>query len=123
MTQYNFQLQNSEHFHNNVSNRRAEMAKNHWNRNKSMDLALKENITLTDKHWDVITYLRKHYLHQGLAKNARSLANDLDRHYIFHGGNKYLRQLFPEGPVTQGCRLANLPTPANATDRSFGISY
>ena len=99
------------------------MAKNHWNRNKSMDLALKENINLTDKHWEVITYLRKHYLHQGLPKNARSLANDLERHYIFQGGNKYLRQLFPEGPVRQGCRLANLPIPANATDRSFGSSY
>ena len=36
---------------------------------------------------------------------------------------KYLRRLFCAGPVSQGNPLANLRTPAFATDASFGTSY
>ncbi len=35
-------------------------------------------------------------------------------------GTKYLFRLFPGGPIAQGCRLAGLPVPAGAVDKSFG---
>ena len=62
-------------------------------------------------------------MEQDVPKYARSLARDLEKQFSKQGGNKYLRNLFSGGPVTQGCRLANLRIPANATDVSFGTSY
>jgi tRNA 2-thiouridine synthesizing protein E len=78
---------------------------------------------LTDQHWDVIDYLRKQYLKHGLPRFARTTARALNKQFAAQGGNKYLYSLFAGGPVSQGSRLANLRTPANATDVSFGTSY
>lgn len=103
--------------------RRAELSDKRWNRVKSSVLAKKEGITLSDEQWDVIVYLRNCYLRQGLPRFARTTARDLINHYTTKGGNKYLRRLFPAGPVSQGSRLANIRTPANATDRAYGFSY
>ena len=103
--------------------RLAELNKQHWDRNKSEKLALSEGITLNDQHWAVILYLRNYYLAYGLPRFARTLAKALNHQFAVQGGGKYLRRLFAGGPVTQGSRFANLRTPANATDTSFGTSY
>ena len=103
--------------------RLAELIDQNWNRNKSAKLAMLEGISLTDQHWDVIDYLRKLYLKHGLPRYARTTARALNRQFAAQGGRKYLYRLFAAGPVTQGSRLANLRTPANATDASFGTSY
>ena len=103
--------------------RRKELLDQHWSRGKSRQIAESEGISLDKDHWDVIVYLRKHYLAQGLPRHARYLANDLRQQFKTQGGDKYLRQLFPDGPVTQGSRIANLPTPAGASDTSFGCNY
>jgi tRNA 2-thiouridine synthesizing protein E len=54
---------------------------------------------------------------------ARVTAKALKTRFAVQGGNSYLHQLFPGGPVTQGSRFANVRTPAYATDPSFGTSY
>jgi len=123
MTQYITNPNETETASHDIAIRRAEIAAQHWSRAKSSSLAKDEGIKLSDEHWAVIIYLRKRYLTQGLAKHARSLANDLKLHFKNQGGNKYLYQLFTGGPVTQGCRIANLRTPAYASDRSFGTNY
>ena len=46
----------------------------------------------------------------------------LDEHYAEQGGRKYLRRLFPQGPVAQGMRIAGLPVPPHTEDEGFGIS-
>ena len=78
---------------------------------------------MTDKHWDVIVYLRKRYLVHGLPGFTRTTARALNKEFSALGGNKYLYRLFAGGPITQGSRLANLHTPANATDVWTGSSY
>jgi tRNA 2-thiouridine synthesizing protein E len=78
---------------------------------------------LSDEHWDVILYLRNHYHEHGLPRFARTTAKALNKQFAAQGGNKYLNELFAGGPVTQGSRLANLRTPSNATDVSFGTCY
>jgi tRNA 2-thiouridine synthesizing protein E len=101
----------------------VELIDQDWNRGKSSDLARNEGIDLTDRHWDVIVYLRRQYLLRGLPRFARTTARALNKRFAAQGGNRYLFRLFAGGPVTQGSRLANLRTPANATDVSFGTSY
>jgi tRNA 2-thiouridine synthesizing protein E len=86
-------------------------------------VAESEAIDLNDEHWAVIVFMRKYYLDHGLPINARTTSRALSKRFSSRGGNKYLRRLFSEGPVTQGSRLANLPTPAFSTDSSFGTSY
>lgn len=123
MTQFISNAQDSENFSLYAGIRLAELLDQDWNRRKSYDLASDEGIDLTDQHWDVIQYLRKQYLLNGLPRFARTTARALNRKYAAQGGSKYLYSLFSGGPVTQGSRLANLRAPANTTDVSFGTSY
>lgn len=115
-----YKTESASHY---VDVRRKELHDQYWNREKSRQLAENEGVSLNSDHWAVITYLREHYLEDGLPRHARYLANDLVLHYKPRGGNKYLRYLFPGGPVTQGSRLANLRAPADASDASYGWSY
>ena len=123
MTQFTINAMDSEVFSLDENVRRLELTKQNWDRNKAQALAVSEGMSLNDEHWAVIDYLRNYYIKQGVPRYARSLARDLDKQFSVQGGNKYLRNLFSGGPVTQGCRIANLRTPANATDVSFGTSY
>jgi tRNA 2-thiouridine synthesizing protein E len=106
-----------------IAERSTELANQQWDRGKSAALAESEGIGLSDAHWSVIVFLREYYLEHGLPINARTTARALNKNFVGQGGNKYLRRLFSEGPVTQGSRLSNLRTPAYATDPSFGTSY
>jgi len=123
MTQLTQDAQDSETSSQYAGIRLAELIDQNWSRSKSIDLANSEGIKLTDQHWDVIVYLRKRYLKHGLPRFARTTARALNKQFAAQGGNRYLYSLFAGGPVTQGSRLANLRTPANATDVSFGTRY
>lgn len=123
MTQFTINAQETETSSQYADTRLVELADQSWERSKSANLAQSEGIILNDDHWAVIDYLRKHYVEHGLPRNARKLAKVLNQQFFAQGGSKYLHRLFPGGPVTQGSRLGNLPTRANATDISFGSSY
>ena len=123
MTQYKINAQDSEKSSQYASIRQAELSDQSWNRERSANLATREGFELTDQHWHVISYLREQYLEHGLPRFARTTARALNKQFAAQGGSKYLHNLFPGGPVTQGSRLANLRTPASATDISFGTSY
>ena len=123
MTQYKLSAQDSETSSQYASIRQAELIGQNWNRARSATLATNEGFELTDQHRQVISYLREQYLEHGLPRFARTTARALNKQFAAQGGSKYLHNLFPGGPVTQGSRLANLRTPANATDISFGTSY
>jgi tRNA 2-thiouridine synthesizing protein E len=116
-------LQETETSGRNIAERSIELASQRWNRAKSVARAKNEDIDLNDEHWAVIVFMRKHYREHGLPINARTTARALNRHFSGQGGSKYLRGLFNGGPVAQGSRIANLRTPAYATDPSFGTSY
>jgi tRNA 2-thiouridine synthesizing protein E len=91
-----------------------------WSEDMARVQAKQEGIDLTEEHLDVICTLRDHFAECGPAPNARSLLRSLEDAYREQGGRKYLYSLFPRGPITQGCRLAGLPTPSGNTDPSFG---
>jgi len=94
-----------------------------WSREKAETAAASEGITLTADHWKVIDMLRQLYLERGPAPHARMLSGLLNDAFAEQGGSKYLYQLFPGGPVTQGSRLAGVPSPRDAKDLSFGSAY
>ena len=94
-----------------------------WSRDDGVKLAAKEGLELTEAHWHVIDFLRNRYLEQGDPESAREVAEDLEAAFEEQGGDRYLRRLFPGGPVSQGSRIAGLTVPAYSTDTSFGTSY
>ncbi len=93
-----------------------------WSVEQAVALAEAEGLTLTEVHLDVLCYLRDRYLECGPFPNARFLLNALEHEYADQGGGRFLYELFPGGPVTQGCRMAGLPIPAGNADPSFGTT-
>lgn len=91
-----------------------------WTPKKALQLAAKEGISLTDEHWEVIVSLRERYRKYGSAISARDIAQELEDEFSSGQGRRNLYELFPGGPVTQGCRIAGLPLPPDSVDTSFG---
>mgnify|MGYP001813139847 CR=1 FL=1 len=85
------------------------------------EMADKEGIALSDVHLGVIECLRDYFLEFGEAEKGRDIEDMLDEVFDGHGGRKYLWNLFPGGPVTQGMRIAGLPVPLHSGDKGFGI--
>jgi tRNA 2-thiouridine synthesizing protein E len=91
-----------------------------WSEETARKIARQLGIKLTDAHWDVINFLRVHYQNNGPVKHAHELAEELDERFSDQGGLRALYQLFPGGPISQGCRISGVPVPHDATDTSFG---
>jgi tRNA 2-thiouridine synthesizing protein E len=92
-----------------------------WNEDMAVATATDEAIVMTAEHWDVVNFLREHYIENG-PTSARSLNAILEERYAPKGGRKYLYTLFPNGPIGQGSRIGGLPVPDDATNPSFGYS-
>lgn len=93
-----------------------------WNEEHARQAAAREGIQLTEDHWDVVYCLREYYEKEGIPENGREIGDMLDERFDDQGGRKYLRRLFPEGPVSQGMRIAGLPVPPHTQDAGFGTS-
>ncbi|KVW97100.1 TusE/DsrC/DsvC family sulfur relay protein [Thiobacillus denitrificans] len=92
-----------------------------WSREQAEEVAKTEGLTLTETRWEVVRALQGLCAHHAEpALNARDLHDALDEHFHGEGGIKYLYELFPEGPLAQGCRLAGLKPPAGAQDKGMG---
>jgi len=93
----------------------------HWSPLIAKKLALDEGIAeLTEAHWHVIYAMRNLYRDQGRSASARKVMHMLEQDFTDEGGRRYLYELFPKGPVSQGSRLAGVPVPPYASDPSFG---
>ena len=92
-----------------------------WNEAQAQTIAESMGIQLTDEHWEVIRFLRIHYENVGNdMPPAREFSQTLDERFMDKGGLRYLYGLFPDGPITQGGRVAGIGIPADAVNRSFG---
>ena len=92
--------------------------KNHqdWSEEIALAIAYKENITLSDDHWQVINYVRQFYLEFETSPSIRPLVKYLKSHLPENKSNSlYLQILFPEGPAKQATKIAGLPKPARCT--------
>jgi len=92
-----------------------------WSREDAEGVARSEGMTLTDAHWQVVRALQDICArNEQPAMNVRDLHDALDEHFHAEGGIKHLYQLFPKGPLAQGCLLAGVQPPAGTQDKGFG---
>lgn len=83
-----------------------------WTEALAKALASKDNIELTDAHWEVIYFLREFYQNHQTTPPMRALVKALkEKHGPEMGNSIYLHQLFPEGPAKQASKYAGLPKP------------
>lgn len=81
-----------------------------WNEDVAKVMAEIEGIELTDKHWDLINYLRDEYINNGGNQpNTRNIVKAMSDKWNEKIGQKDVYELFPKDPSKQGGRLAGLP--------------
>ena len=85
---------------------------NDWSEDLANILAKRDELELTDAHWEVINMIREFYQENGTAPAMRALTK-LAKSKLGKdkGDSKYLYSLFPYGPGKQGSRYAGLPKP------------
>jgi len=83
---------------------------NDWSEGLAAILAQQDNIDLTQRHWDVINYLRKEFIENGGNQpNNRTMNKDMGDIWGEKVGSKDLFDLFPGGPSKQAGRIGGLP--------------
>ena len=77
-----------------------------WNDEVAVELARREGIDpLTDRHWQVIRFMRAEYEAKGTSPTARVLGKTSGVPI------KELYQLFPKGPAKLAAKIAGIPKP------------
>jgi dissimilatory sulfite reductase related protein len=77
-----------------------------WNEEVARVLAETEGVaSLSEKHWQLINYLREYYKNFGIAPMIRKMCKEV--------GMKLneIYELFPTGPAKGACKAAGLPKP------------
>ncbi len=77
-----------------------------WNEGMAEELARREGILhLTDRHWQVIRFMRDEYHAKGTGPSVRELGKTSGV------AVKELYQLFPKGPAKLAAKIAGIPKP------------
>ena len=77
-----------------------------WREEMAPEIAREAGIgTLTDRHWQVINFIRNAYLEHGAAPSIRTLGK------VWGVPIKELYQLFPKGPAKLAAKIAGIPKP------------
>ncbi len=81
-----------------------------WNEAVATALAEKEGVALTERHWDLMNYLRDMYFnHGGEQPNMRKILKGMEDVWGTKVESKDLYDLFPVGPAKQAPKVAGLP--------------
>lgn len=77
-----------------------------WSEDMVPELAQREGIdTVTERHWEVIRFMRSEYAAKGTGATVRVLGKTSGVSI------KELYQLFPKGPAKIAARIAGIPKP------------
>ena len=77
-----------------------------WTEAMAVELAKADGIDeLTDKHWQVIHFMRQEYAEKGTGPTVRVLGKTSGVSV------KEVYQLFPKGPAKMAARIAGIPKP------------
>ena len=77
-----------------------------WNKEVGLEIAKEEGISMTDRHWDVITYLQDQFKQEkplSIRSVGKSGVVSIKEFY----------ELFPKGPLKISSRIAGIPKPAS----------
>ncbi|MEZ5840092.1 MAG: TusE/DsrC/DsvC family sulfur relay protein [Hyphomicrobiales bacterium] len=81
-----------------------------WSEDLATQLAAAEGITLTERHWDLMNYLRDEYINNAQNQpNTRAIIKAMTDKWGGKIAQKDLYDLFPLDPSKQGGRIAGLP--------------
>lgn len=81
-----------------------------WSRELAEEMAAAEQIELTQKHWDLIDYLREEYFDNNQSTpNTRTILKAMSDRWRDKVDQKTLYDLFPLDPSKQGGKIAGLP--------------
>ncbi len=81
-----------------------------WSEEVGAAIAKVEGIEMTDKHWDVIKYLRdEHFNNAGNEPNERTILKDMAKLWGDKPTSKTMYTMFPLMPSKQGRKIAGLP--------------
>lgn len=85
-----------------------------WSPRVAEALAARENIALTDAHWEIVHLLRDFYRVHDSSPAMRALVKYVRLKLGQDKGRSiYLLKLFPGSPAKIGSKIAGLPKPAN----------
>ncbi len=83
-----------------------------WDQVVAETLAVKEGLSLTSAHWELINLLRDFHKQSGLIPSTRVLVKLMGKDLGEDKGKSlYLMSLFPETPLKSICKIAGLPRP------------
>ena len=82
-----------------------------WSETIASQIAEQEGINMTDRHWDLIAYLRDEFLNNaGNQPNTRNMVKALSKKWGDKSINaKSLYDLFPGDPSKQAGKIGGLP--------------
>lgn len=79
---------------------------NQWNRDIAKEIAKEEEIEMTDRHWEVVTYIQNQFKNEvplTIRKVGKSGVVDIKEFYA----------LFPGGPLKKASRISGIPKPVS----------
>jgi tRNA 2-thiouridine synthesizing protein E len=80
-----------------------------WTEGLATQIASSEGLELTEKHWDIINFLRAEHSESGNQPNTRNIVKAMAKKWGEKIDAKVLYDLFPSGPDKQAGRVAGLP--------------
>jgi len=81
-----------------------------WNEDVARAIAASDDLDLTDKHFDVLNYLRDEYINNGEHQpNDREILKGMGEIWGTRVASKEMYELFPNQPSKQAGKIAGLP--------------
>ena len=81
-----------------------------WSEVVAEAIAKADTVELTEKHWDIVNYLREqHFDNGGNEPNERTIIKDMGKKWGSKPTSKDMYTLFPGTPSKQGRKTAGLP--------------
>lgn len=83
-----------------------------WNVDVCREMASRENLKLSQAHWEVIDIMRRYFATYNISPIYKLLKKEIAESLGAHKAtDDYLMSLFPRGVLSQGVRLAGVPRP------------
>ncbi|MGB5297664.1 MAG: TusE/DsrC/DsvC family sulfur relay protein [Thiogranum sp.] len=81
-----------------------------WSEAVAGAIAEADKLELTEKHWDIVKYLREeHFDNGGNEPNERTILKDMGKKWGSKPTSKDMYIMFPGMPSKQGRKIAGLP--------------